>query len=300
VIFTHRLGSWDLSRGVRVVGILNVTPDSFSDGGRFVSIEDAVAHAERMASDGADAIDIGGQTTRPGAGEAVGPEEEWRRIGPVVSAIAGRIPIPLSIDTYWADVALRALEAGAAMVNDVSGLGVCPEIADHVAATGAGLVLMHSLGAPARLHEPREYEDVTDEVRGFLTERLRIAEGRGVPSERIALDPGIGFSKRADQSLSVLRGLQRLTSLGRPLYIGVSRKSFLGAVTDRPVEGRLAAGLGATVAAFALGGRIFRTHDVRETVDALRVAQTILGAGLDGAANTSNPDRTREILEPHP
>ena len=300
MIFTHRLGSWDLDRGAKVVGILNVTPDSFSDGGRFVSIEAAVAHAERMVAEGADAIDIGGQTTRPGAGEPVGPEEEWRRIGPVVSALAGRISIPVSVDTYWADVARDALRAGAAMVNDVSGLGVCPEIADHAAAAGAGLVLMHSLGAPDRLHEPRQYEDVGDEVRGFLEERLRMAEGRGVPPERIALDPGIGFSKQADQSLSALRGLRRLTSLGRPLYIGVSRKSFLGSVTGRPVEDRLAAGLGATVAAFALGGRIFRTHDVRETVDALRVAGTILEPDPEGTPNPSKPNRTREILERYP
>ena len=276
MIFTHRLGSWDLTRSARVVGILNVTPDSFSDGGRFVSPDAAVAHAERMAADGADAIDVGGQTTRPGAGESVGAEEEWRRIGPVLEALAGRLAIPLSVDTYWGDVARLALDAGAAMVNDVSGLGVCPEIADHAAASGAGLVLMHSVGAPDRLHEPREYEDVAGDVRDFLAERLRIAERHGLPAERIALDPGIGFSKRAEQSLDALRGLPRLTSLGRPLYIGVSRKSFLGGVTGRPVEDRLAAGLAATVAAYALGGRIFRTHDVRETADALRMAERLL------------------------
>lgn len=276
MIFEHRLGSWDLTRSAKVVGILNVTPDSFSDGGRFVSPEAAMAHAERMAAEGADAIDVGGQTTRPGAAEPVGPEEEWRRIGPVLAALQGRIGIPLSVDTYWGDVAKRALDSGAAMVNDVSGLGVSPEIADLAGAAGAGLVLMHSIGAPSRLHAPREYEDVANEVRNFLEERLRMATERGVKAERIALDPGIGFSKRTEQSLETLRGLRCLTSLGRPLYIGVSRKSFLGAVTDRSAEDRLAAGLAATVAAFALGGRIFRTHDVRETVDALKVAEKVL------------------------
>ena len=275
MIFRHRLGAWDLSRGARVVGILNVTPDSFSDGGRFVSLDAALAHAEQMETEGADAIDVGGQTTRPGAAEPVGAEEEWRRIGPVLQALARRTSVPLSVDTYWGDVAERALDAGAAMVNDVSGLGVSPDIADLVATAGAGLVLMHSIGAPNRLHEPRRYEDVTRDVREFLEERLRMAQARGVPAERIALDPGIGFSKRTEQSLEVLRGLRRLTSLGRPLYIGVSRKSFLGSVTDRRVEDRLAAGLAATVSAFTLGGRIFRTHDVRETVDALRVAEAL-------------------------
>ena len=259
-----------------MVGILNVTPDSFSDGGRFVSPDEAVGHAERMAAEGADAIDIGGQTTRPGAGEPVGPEEEWRRIGRVIAVLTDRIRIPVSVDTYWGEVARRALDQGAAMVNDVSGLGVSPEIADLVATAGAGLVLMHSMGAPNRLHQPRQYEDVAREVRDFLEERLRMAKEHGVPAERIALDPGIGFSKRTEQSLETLRGLPCLTSLGRPLYIGVSRKSFLGAVTDRPVEDRLAAGLAATVAAFSLGGRIFRTHDVRETVDALKVAEKVL------------------------
>ena len=158
---------------------------------------------------------------------------------------------------------------------------------------------MHSFGAPNRLHEPREYEDVADEVRGFLEERIRIAEGRGVSPERIALDPGVGFSKRAEQSLSALRGLRHLTSLGRPLYIGVSRKSFLGSITGRPVGDRLAAGLGATVAAFALGGRIFRTHDVRETVDALRVAETILRPEpeLEEARRPSDSGPTQETLE---
>jgi dihydropteroate synthase len=289
VIFAHRLGSWDLTRRARVVGILNVTPDSFSDGGLFLPPERAIRRAEEMAGQGADAVDVGGQSTRPGGAAPVGPDEEWARVGPVIQALAGRLSIPLSIDTYWGEVARRALDAGAAMVNDVSGLGVDPSIADHAARTKAGLVLMHSVGAPSRLHEPREYADVAAAVREFLATRLRLAESRGVETERVALDPGIGFSKRAEQSLEALRGLPLLTALGRPLYIGVSRKSFLGASTGAPIERRLAAGLGVSVAAYGLGARIFRTHDIPETVDALRAAEAL----LDHASDVSPPLETR-------
>jgi dihydropteroate synthase len=283
LIFRHRTGVWEWPGRARVVGILNLTPDSFSDGGRYEAPGAALARAEAMAAEGADAIDVGGQSTRPGA-RPVGPEEEWARLKPAIAAIAARVPVPLSVDTYSALVARRALDAGASMVNDVSGLGVDPALAEVAARAGAGLVLMHSLGAPDRIHVPREYQDVADEVRVFLEERMRLAESRGVPRERIALDPGIGFSKKAEQSLEALCGISRLATLGRPVYVGLSRKSFLGALTGEPVEGRLAAGLGATVAAFALGARIFRTHDVRETVEALRLAEGILNPGFAPAA----------------
>jgi dihydropteroate synthase len=230
-----------------------------------------------MAAEGADAVDVGAQSTRPGAGPAVGVEEEWERLRPALAGLV-RLAIPISVDTYRAEVARRALDAGAGMVNDVTGLTAEPELARHVARAGAALVLMHALGAPDRMHEPVEYEngDVVESVRSFLEKQTRTAIQAGVAEERIALDPGIGFSKRAPQSLEVLRGLRRLTSLGRPLYIGVSRKSFLAHATGRPVEERLAAGLGATIAAIALGARIVRTHDVRATVDAVRTAEAIL------------------------
>ncbi len=276
--FVHRTGSWDLTGRARVVGILNLTPDSFFDGGRYTTLDQALARVEAMTAEGADAIDVGGQSTRPG-GDVVGPEEEWRRLLaalPSIVAAATRLGIPVSIDTYHAVVARRALEGGVSIVNDVSGLGVDPALAEEAARVGAGLVLMHSLGAPAALHAPREYDDVAADVRAFLEERMRLAESRGVPRERIAVDPGIGFSKRAEQSLESLRGIPRLLSLGRPVYVGLSRKSFLGALTGEPAEGRLAAGIGATVAAFALGARIFRTHDIRETVAALRLAERTL------------------------
>lgn len=280
LIFAHRFGRWDLTRTPRVVGILNVTPDSFSDGGRFIEPRDAARHAERMIEEGADAIDIGGQSTRPGAGDPVGPEEEWARIGRVIAALKAR-DVVLSVDTYRAEVARRALAEGAAMINDVTALAYETGLADVVAAANAGLVLMHSRGGPFGFHDPdvKDYDDVVDEVRWELYTALRRALVRSVPEESIALDPGVGFSKRPVHSVGILRGLPRLTDLGRPLYIGVSRKSFLGALTDEPVDERLAAGLGATVAAYGLGARIFRTHDVRATRDALTLAEALLSEG---------------------
>jgi len=260
----------------RVVGIINLTPDSFYDGGRNATPELALERAERMIAEGADGIDVGGQSTRPG-GEPVGADKEWRRIEPTLALLRRRVQAPISIDTYHGEVARRALDCGADIVNDVTGLTADPEIADHVAHAGAGLVLMHSLGAPADLHAPRKYDDVAAEVGAFLGHQIQVAESHGVATERIAVDPGIGFSKRAQQSIAALRGIPALRELGRPVYVGVSRKSFLSAITGQPPEGRLAAGLGAALAAYFLGASIFRTHDVRETLDALRSAATLLG-----------------------
>lgn len=278
MIFEYRGGAWDLAGRARVVGILNLTPDSFYDGGRYLTREAAVSRLEAIVSEGADAVDVGAQSTRPG-GAAIGPEEEWRRLEPVLAALvsaAARVEIPLSIDTYHAEVARRALDAGVVIVNDVSGLQADPRMAEVVSAAKAGLVLMHSIGAPDALHAPREYGDVAEEVRAFLEERMRFAESNGIPRERIALDPGIGFSKRAEQSVEALHGIPSLLSLGRPVYVGVSRKSFLSSLTDKaPASERLAAGLGASLFAFALGARIFRTHDVRETIQALQVFEHV-------------------------
>jgi dihydropteroate synthase len=278
LVFAFRTGSWDLAEHPRVIGILNVTPDSFFDGGRYDSADRAIERADRMVEEGADGIDVGARSTRPGA-PALDLEEEWRRLLPALRALPGRVDVPISVDTFHGEIARRALDLGAAIVNDITGLAHDPSIATLSAAAGAGLVLMHSIGGPERLHEPRPYDDVGASVRGFLAAQLELAVARGVPPERIALDPGVGFSKRPDQSLAALRAIPGLTALGRPLYIGVSRKSFLGALTGRPVEGRLAASLGATVAAFALGGRMFRAHDVRETRDALCAAGALLATG---------------------
>jgi dihydropteroate synthase len=273
--FQYRGGSWDLSRGFRLVGILNVTPDSFHDGGRFDAPGRARERAERMAAEGADAIDVGAQSTRPGA-TPLSWEREWERLLPVLEALRDLPGVPISVDTFHGEVARRALDLGAAMVNDVSGLEHDPAVADHVARAGAGLVLMHARGVPDRIHEPREYGDLGAEVAAFLAGQLGAARARGVPEGNVALDPGIGFSKRADQSLGALRAIPRLTALGRPLYIGISRKSFLKGPAGSPPEARLAASLGATVAAWRLGARIFRVHDVRETREALAAAESIL------------------------
>jgi len=288
MIFEHRGGTWDLRERVRVVGILNVTPDSFYDGGRYAAPDAAIARAEAMVAEGADAVDVGAQSTRPGAGPPLSAEEEWARLEPIMGPLAARMSVPLSIDTYHAETARRALDQGAGIVNDVSGLTYEPALAEHAARAGAGLVLMHALGVPDRMHEPREYGDVALEVYDFLARQMRVAVERGVPERRIALDPGIGFSKRAEQSFDALRGLPHLTRLGRPVYIGVSRKSFLGTLTGRAVDERLAAGLGVTIAAIALGARIVRTHDVRETADAVRAAEALLhpDPALKTAAST--------------
>ena len=281
--FGFRGGSWELSTHPRVVGILNVTPDSFHDGGRYASADRALERAERMVEEGADGIDVGGQSTRPGA-VPLGPEDEWRRVEPTLRALADRVAVPLSIDTYHGEVARRALDLGVAVVNDISGLAHDPSIAEHAARAGAGLVLMHAVGVPAAIHDRRDYPDVGGAVVEFLAAALEAAAARGVPRERVALDPGVGFSKQPGQSVAALRAIPRLTALGRPVYIGVSRKSFLGALTGQPVEGRLAGTLGATVAAYALGGRIFRAHDVRECREALRAAVALL---------TPDPPETR-------
>lgn len=288
MIFEFRGGSWDLRERVRVVGILNVTPDSFSDGGRYSAPDAAIARAEAMVAEGADAVDVGAESTRPGARTPLSAEEEWARLEPVVGPLAARLSVPLSIDTYRAETARRALDQGAGIVNDVSGLTAEPALAEHTARAGAGLVLMHAVGVPGSMHAPREYADVAQDVSDFLGRQMRLAVERGLPERRIALDPGIGFSKRADQSFAALRGLPLLTRLGRPVYIGVSRKSFLGTLTGRAVDERLAAGLGVTIAAITLGARIVRTHDVRETVDAIRAAEALLhpDPALKTAAST--------------
>lgn len=284
--FQYRGGSWDLSHGFRLVGILNATPDSFHDGGRYDVPDRARERAERMAAEGADAIDVGAQSTRPGA-TPLPWEREWERLRPVLEALRDLAAVPISVDTFHGEVARRALDLGAAMVNDVSGLEHDATVADHVARAGAGLVLMHARGVPDRIHEPREYGNVGDEVAAFLARQLGAARARGVPEGNVALDPGIGFSKRADQSLGALRAIPRLTALGRPLYIGISRKSFLKGPAASPPESRLWASLGATVAAWRLGARIFRVHDVRETREALAAAGSI----LDPAPGPQAPPR---------
>jgi dihydropteroate synthase len=275
----HARGTLDLERPA-VMGIVNVTPDSFSDGGAAFEAPAAIARGEALAEAGADVIDVGGESTRPGAAP-VPADEELRRIMPVVEALA-RLPVPISIDTRKAAVARRALEVGAAIVNDVSALGD-EEMAPLVARSGAGVVLMHMRGTPADMQADPRYDDLLGEIAGFLAAAAARAEAAGVAPAHVALDPGLGFGKTAAHNLEILARLEEIASLGYPVAIGISRKSTLGAVTGRPPLERLSAGVAAAALAVARGARIVRTHDVRETLDAVRIAEAILGAGAGPA-----------------
>jgi dihydropteroate synthase len=257
-----------------VMGVLNVTPDSFSDGGLYLDVEAAVAHAREMAAAGAAIVDVGGESTRPGA-EPVAEDEELRRVVPVVERIATAADshARVSIDTRKLAVAEAALQAGARIVNDVSAFRSAPEMAGLVASAGADCCLMHMLGDdPRTMQADPHYDDVVSDVRSFLEERLTFAVSEGVPEERIWLDPGIGFGKTIDHNLDLLRRLDEIVAIGRPVVVGTSRKSFLGRITGRSERDRVAATVAANVLAYQRGASIFRVHDVPEAVDSLRVA----------------------------
>jgi len=255
------------------MGIVNVTPDSFSDGGRFAGADAAIAHAQSLSVAGADIVDIGGESTRPGA-EPVAAGEELARVVPVVAALRDATT-PVSIDTSKATVARAALTAGACIVNDVTALGDTT-MASVLADGRAGVVLMHMRGTPATMQlGDLRARDIVGEVVEFLERRLALAVRSGIAAERVALDPGIGFGKTLEQNLALLRGLPRLAALGRPLVLGVSRKSFLGALTGRPVEGREAASTAAHALLAAAGADVLRVHDVSATLDAVRVARAL-------------------------
>ena len=256
-----------------VMGVLNVTPDSFSDGGRFVDPATAVAHGRRLLEEGADVVDVGGESTRPGAAP-VSLEEELARVEPVLEGLSG---IPLSIDTAKAAVARRALELGAVLVNDVTALRGDPDMAAVVADGDAFVCLMHMQGEPRTMQAAPRYDDVVSDVLAFLEERLAFAVEQGIGEERICVDPGIGFGKTPDQNLELLRRLDELGSLGRPVLIGVSRKSTLGKILGdtEATTGTTAGSLAAAVAAFERGASMIRAHDVRETVEALAVAAAV-------------------------
>jgi dihydropteroate synthase len=264
-----------LSGRALVMGIVNVTPDSFSDGGRFVSTEAAVAHALDLVQQGADLLDIGGESTRPGA-KPVPTDEELHRVLPVVRELARRTPVPLSVDTSKAAVADACLAAGAHVVNDVSALRGDPDLARVVAARRAGVVLMHMQGTPQTMQIDPRYDDVTAEVRAFLEERLQAALAAGIEAGRVVLDPGIGFGKTAEHNLQLLARLGELQALGRPVLLGVSRKGFMGKVLRRGVEDRLAASLAAVCRAVVLGAaQVVRVHDVRATHDVVTLLAAI-------------------------
>lgn len=256
----------------RIMGIVNVTPDSFSDGGQYLDAGAALAHAQALEADGAALLDVGGESTRPGA-EPVAEAEELRRVVPVIEALsAGGTGAQISIDTIKLAVARAAADAGATFVNDVTAFRHEPELAGLVGDRGLDCCLMHMRGEPRTMQESPAYGDVVSEVKAFLEERLAFAVAEGIAEERIVLDPGIGFGKTAEHNLELLARLDELVALGRPVLVGVSRKTFLGRITGREVGDRLAATLAANVLAFAKGATIFRVHDVAPLRDALAVA----------------------------
>lgn len=263
-----------LGRTTRVMGILNVTPDSFSDGGRFLDTGRAIARGETLVAEGADLIDIGGESTRPGAG-SVGAEEELRRIIPVITGLQ-HLGVPLSVDTTRGVVARRAMDAGADIINDISGLRFDPDLAKVVAETGAGLILMHSRGTPRDMQSDPRYDSVMREVIAELGGSYRAALEAGVSGESIVVDPGLGFSKTAAHNLEILNHLNALVNEGRPVLVGASRKSFIGKALDLPVDQRLEGSLTVAVAAVMCGAHLVRVHDVRSTVRAVRTADAIL------------------------
>ena len=288
-----------------LMGIVNVTPDSFSDGGLFLDASAAVAHGRELAAQGADILDIGGESTRPGA-EPVAEREELRRVLPVIEGLAAagkRTPAhpQISIDTSKAAVARAALAAGASMVNDVSALRADPEMAEVVAQSGAQCCLMHMLGEPRTMQRDPRYEDVVDDVKAFLEERLQFAVGAGVAQERVLLDPGIGFGKTLHHNLELLRRLDELTTLGRPLVVGTSRKSFLGRIladaqglqASVDVGERLPGTLATSVLAYERGASILRVHDVGPVRAALAVTAATLGKRWSATATGTGTATTR-------
>jgi dihydropteroate synthase len=262
----------------QVMGVLNVTPDSFSDGGRFFDPDVAAAAGVRMVEDGADLLDIGGESTRPGSGPVPIPEE-IDRVVPVVKRLSAETEVPISVDTRKREVAEAAIDAGASIINDVSAGTFDPAMFELVRETGAGMVLMHMRGTPATMQQLTDYRDVVGEVNGFLAGRMEAALQAGIERERLAVDPGLGFAKTFEQSLLLMRDVSALGELGRPVLVGPSRKSFIGRVLGTDLDERLEGTAGAVAWLAANGAHIVRVHDVKEMVRVVRVVDAIRGAG---------------------
>lgn len=265
----------DLSR-VHVMGILNVTPDSFSDGGRFLRLDQAVRHAEQMLNEGATLIDVGGESTRPGA-SVVSVGQELERVVPVVEAIKQRLDTVVSVDTSTPEVMSEAASVGAGMINDVRALRRSGAL-EAAAKTGLPVCLMHMQGSPQDMQQAPRYDSIIDEVSAFLVARVTACVQAGIPADRLLLDPGFGFGKTLEHNLQLFAGMQRLLPQGLPLLVGVSRKSMIGQSLDRPVDQRLAGALALAALAVRAGARIIRAHDVAQTVDAVRMAEAVLAA----------------------
>jgi dihydropteroate synthase len=260
---------------VRLMGVVNVTPDSFSDGGLYLDPEAAIARGRVLAAAGADVLDVGGESTRPGA-EPVGEAEELQRVVPVIRGLSD-LDCDISVDTSKTAVAAAALDAGATIVNDVTALRADPEMAGLCAERGCTVVLMHMLGEPRTMQEEPRYEDVVEEVKAFLVARLDVASAAGIDAERVWLDPGVGFGKTAAHNLELLRRLGELREIGRPLVVGTSRKSFIGRLDGSPAGERLGGTIASSVLAAAEGAEVLRVHDVAEMSQALAVATAVLG-----------------------
>jgi dihydropteroate synthase len=269
----------DLGRRTHIMGILNMTPDSFSDGGQFASVDHALAHAHEMVAAGADIIDIGGESTRPGA-EPVSEDEELRRVIPIIKRLSAELPVPVSVDTYKSSVAEKALEAGASMVNDISGLRFSPDMAKVVADSGAAIVIMHIKGTPRDMQQNPEYSDVVEEITNFFEQRIHVAVKAGVNPEKIVIDPGIGFGKNLMHNLALLKRLDEFKGLGRPIMLGTSRKKFIGTVLDIPLPEQRVIGTAATVAfGIERGATIVRVHDVAHMVQVARMTDALVNTG---------------------
>ena len=265
------------SHRVLIMGILNVTPDSFFDGGSFLDPQRALSQFDRMVSEGADLIDIGAESTRPGS-RGIDEREELRRLTPVLDVIGKRATVPISVDTRKAGVAERVLDLGAVIINDVSALACDPNVGPVVARRKAGLVLMHMRGTPQTMQQYCEYENVVEEVGRYLGDRVKHAERIGIAREQILVDPGIGFAKRPQHNLALLHGLRTFQQLGRPVVVGVSNKSFIGTVTDAPVHKRTMGTAAAVTAAVLGGAQMVRVHDVRLMRDVVRLSEAIVRA----------------------
>ncbi len=275
MLWRCRQFSFSFPRPALVMGIVNVTPDSFWDGGHFRETSHAVRHALELVGDGADLLDIGGESTRPGA-QPVSVAEELDRVLPVIEALVSQVSVPISVDTRKPEVARAALAAGASIVNDVGAAGSDAELWNSVAAAGAGYIAMHLQGDPASMQDAPQYDDVVTTVLGFFKDRLQGLAAAGVNPDQVVLDPGIGFGKNLGHNLDMLAHLHTLKSPGRPLLVGVSRKSFMGTLLGLEASQRLAAGLACTHWALREGATIFRTHDVSATVQGLRMTEALL------------------------
>ncbi|MEE2910999.1 MAG: dihydropteroate synthase [Candidatus Poribacteria bacterium] len=271
-LFTNN--GWSCREETGIMGIINVTPDSFSDGGKYANVEAAVMRAKQMVADGADIIDIGGESSRPGA-EPISANEECRRVVPVVQALAEQFQIPISVDTYKAEVAYEALSAGACVINDITALHGDPNMCQILADAQAGVILMHMQGVPATMQKAPTYQNVVVEVHAWLTEVASQAVDRGIDSSRIMIDPGIGFGKTLDHNLEILRHLMQFRGIGYPLLVGVSRKKFIGQILDLPVHQR-EEGTAATVAwSIINGANVVRVHDVAKMKQVAQVIDAI-------------------------